>query len=66
MTKVSKSCVPCIHQFIPYMDSLFNALNDYASDEMLFPSIHLAAIKGELFYRSIMGRPTNLYSIELP
>ena len=56
MTEVSKSHVPCIHHVIPYMDSLFDALNDYASDEMLFPSFHLVAIRGQTVLQKYYGK----------
>jgi len=66
MTEVSKSHVPCIHQVIPYMDSLFDALDYHASDEMIFPSIHLAAIQWRTVLQRYYGKTTNIYSIESP
>jgi hypothetical protein len=37
--EVSKSAIPHIHQVIPFMDGLFDTLDDYASDRNKLPAV---------------------------
>jgi len=39
-----KSSIPSSHEVIQYMDSLFDALDDYVGDKKLFPAINMAAV----------------------
>src|SRR5262245_23818112 len=40
--EVSKNAIPCIHQVIPFMDGLFNTLDDHASDKKKHSAIRMA------------------------
>jgi hypothetical protein len=44
--QVSHNSIPLIHHVIPYIDTLFDALEDQASNAQNFPAIRMAAICG--------------------
>jgi hypothetical protein len=53
---MSKSSIPRIHEVIPFMDSLFDALEDFASDESLFPAVRMAAVRGRTVLQKYYGK----------
>jgi hypothetical protein len=54
--EVSKSAIPQIHQVIPLMDGLFDALDDFASDSNKLPAVRMAAKRGVTVLQKYYGR----------
>ena len=54
--EISKSAVPLIHQVIPFIDSLSDMLDDAMHDELLLPSVRMAAWHGSTILNRYYGK----------
>jgi hypothetical protein len=54
--EVSKRSMPRIYQVIPFMDGLNNALEDFAANSNLFPTVRMAAKRGGIILNKYYGK----------
>jgi hypothetical protein len=54
--EVSKSSIPRIHEVIPFMDGLFDTLDDYAGDNNRAPAVRMAAKRGLTVLKKYYGK----------
>jgi len=53
--QVSQSTVPLIHTVIPYIDTLFNALEDQSANKSNLPAVRMAAKRGQMMLKKYYG-----------
>jgi hypothetical protein len=65
--QVSQSSVPLIHTVIPFIDTLFDALEDESAKTSNHPAVRMAAKRGRLVLKKYYGYTdyTNTYRIAM-
>lgn len=65
--QISSGTSPRVHQVIPYIDSLNDALDDFSDNEDLFPAVRMAARRGALVLNKYYGKTdeSNIFRIAM-
>lgn len=65
--QISSGTSPRIHQVIPYIDSLNDALDDFSDNTNLFPTVRMAARRGAVILNKYYGKTneSNVFRIAM-